>query len=63
MQNPLDGLTIQNYHTNTPTEIVDVDAAADLLHDDMPTITGSQKMVWPSLCAAMDMCSKQLIMD
>ena len=34
-----------------------------VLRDDMPTITGSRKMVWPSLCAAMDTWSKQLVVD
>ena len=60
---PLDTLEIQNYGTFTPAEIVDVDAAAGLLRDDMPIITGPRKMVWPSLCAAMDTRSKQLVVD
>ena len=60
---PLDALKIQNYRTFTPAEIADVDAAADLLRHDMPVITGSRKTVWPSLCAAMDVWSKQLVVD
>ena len=34
-----------------------------LLRDDMPIITGSRKTMWPSLCAAMDVWSKQLVVD
>ena len=65
IRTPLDALTIQNYRTCTPAEIVDVDAAVDLLRDGMPIITGSRKTVWPSLqlCAAMDVWSKQLAVD
>ena len=64
-RNPLDALKIPNYRTFTAAEIVDVNAAAHLglLRDDMPTITGSWKTVWPSLCAAMDVWSKQLVVD
>ena len=56
IRTPLDAFNIQNYRTFTPAEIliVDVNAAAHLLRDDMPTITGSRKTVWPSLCAAMN---------
>ena len=48
----------------THAEIVDMNAAAHLLHDDiiMPTITGSRKTVWPSLCAAMHVWSKRFAM-
>ena len=54
IRSPLDALKIKNYRAFTHAEIVDVNAAAQLLRDACPTITGSQKTVWPSLCAAMD---------
>jgi len=63
LRSPLDAVKIQNYRTFTHAEIVDANAAAHLLRDDMPTITGLQKTVWPSLCAAMDVWSKQLVVD
>ena len=63
MRSPLEAFNIKNYRTFTHAEIVDVNAAATLLRDDMPTITGSRKTVWPSLCAAMDVWSKQRVMD
>ena len=63
IRTPLGAFNIQNYRTFTHAEIVDVNAAAHLLCDDMPTITGSREMVWPSLCAAMNMWSEQLVMD
>ena len=63
IRTPLDALAIQNYRTFTPAEIVDVDAAADLLRDDMTIIIGSRKTVWPSLCAATDVWSTQLVVD
>ena len=47
-------LEFTNHRTFTPNEIADVQAAAGLLRDDVPTIIGSRKTVWPSLCAAMD---------
>ena len=40
-----------------------MDTAAQLLRDDMPTITGSRKTVWPSLCAAMHAWSEPLVTD
>ena len=63
IRTPLGALKIQNYRTFIPAEIVDVNAAAHLLRDDMLTITGSRKTVWRSLCAAMDAWSKQLVVD
>ena len=45
MRTPLEAFNIQNYFTFTHAEIVDVNAAAHLLRDDMPTITGSRKTV------------------
>ena len=45
IRTPLDAFNIQNYPTFTHAEIVDVNAAAHLLRDDMPTITGSRKTV------------------
>ena len=67
MRTPLDAFNIQNYRTFTHAGIVDVNADAHLLHDDivnnMPTITESRKTVWPSLCAAMNVWSEQLVMD
>ena len=63
IRTPLDALKIQNYRTFTPAEIVDVDEAAHVLRDDMPTITVLRKTVCPSLCAAMDAWSKQPVAD
>ena len=63
MRTPLEAFNIQNYRTFTHAEIVDVHVAAQLLRDDMPTITGSRKTVWPSLCAAMHVWSERLVMD
>ena len=63
MRSPLEAFNIKNYRTFTHAEIVDVNAAAHLLRDDMPTITGSRKTVWPSLCAAMHVWSETLVMD
>ena len=63
LRNPLDALKVQNYRTFTHAEIIDVNAAVHLLRDDMPTIIGSWKAVWPSLCAAIDVRSKQLVVD
>jgi len=63
MRSPLDAFNIKNYRTFTHAEIVDMNAAATLLRDDMPTITGSRKTVWPSLCAAMHAWSETLVMD
>ena len=40
LRSPLEAFNIKNYRTFTHAEIVDVDAAAQLLRDDMPTITG-----------------------
>ena len=62
LRSPLDAFKIKNYRTFTRAEIVDVDAAAQLLRDDMPTIAGSRKALWPSLCAAMHMWSETLVM-
>ena len=62
MRSPLAAFNIKNYRTFTHAEIVDVNAAAHLIREDMLTITGSRKTVWPSLCAAMDMWSEQLVM-
>jgi hypothetical protein len=63
LRSPLEAFNIKNYRTFTHAEIVDVNAAAQLLRDDMPTITGSRKTVWPSLCAAMHVWSETLVMD
>ena len=63
IRSPLDALKIKNYRTFTHAEIVDVNAAAQLLRDACPTITGSRKTVWPSLCAAMHVWSKRFVMD
>ena len=63
IRSPLNAWKIQNYRTFTAAEIVAVNAAAHLLRDDMPTITGSRKAAWPSLCAAMDVWSKQLVVE
>ena len=63
IRSPLDALKIKNYRTFTHAEIVDVNAAAQLLRDACPTITGSRKTVWPSLCAAMHVWGNTLVMD
>ena len=64
IRGPMDTFEITNYRTFTRAGIIDVNAAACLLRDDMPTICiiGSRKTVWPwpSLCAAMDAWSDQL---
>ena len=59
---PLEAFNIKKYRTFTHAEIVDVNAAAQLLRDDMHTITGLCKMVWPSLCAAMQAWSESFVM-
>ena len=41
IRSPLAAFNIKNYRTFTHAEIVDVNATAQLLRDDMPTITGS----------------------
>ena len=63
IRSPLDALKIKNYRTFTHAEIVDVNAAAQLLRDACPTITGSRKTVWPSLCEAMHVWGNTLVMD
>ena len=63
IRRPVDAFKITNYRTFTPAETVDVNTAACLLRDDMPTIAGSQKTVWPSLCISMGVWSEQLVMD
>ena len=63
IQSPLEAFNTKNYRTFTHAEIVDVNATAQLLRDDMPTITGSRKTVWPSLCVAMHAWSETLVMD
>ena len=63
IRSPLAAFDIKNYCTFTHAEIVDVNATAQLLRDDMPTITGSRKTVWPSLCAVMHVWSETLVMD
>ena len=63
LRSPLEAFNIKNYRTFTHAEIVDVNAAAQLLRDDMPTITGSRTTVWPSLCAAMQAWSESFVMD
>ena len=50
---PAAALKYTNRRAFSPIEIVDVQAAAGLLRDDMPTIIGSRKTVWPSMRAAM----------
>ena len=60
MRPTLEASNIKNYRTFTHAEIVDVNAAAALLRDDMPTISGSWSTVWPSLCAAVHVWSETL---
>ena len=51
LRRPLDALQIKNYRTFTPTEPVDVQAAADILtHDIMPIVRMSRPAAWPVLC-------------
>ena len=63
IRDPADAPKITNYRTFTPAEIVDLQPAACLLRDDMPTIIGSRRTVWPSLCTAMDDWSEQFVAD
>ena len=53
IRSPVDALKIPNCRTFSPIEIVDVNAAAAVIRDDMPDIAGPLRTVWPSLCAAM----------
>ena len=62
LRSPLEAFNIKNYRAFAHAEIVDVNATAQLLRDDMPTITGSRKTVWLSLCAAMHVWSETLVM-
>ena len=59
----MDAFKITNYRTFSPIEIADVQADAFLLRDDMPTVIGSRKAVWPSLCAAMDDWMERFVAD
>ena len=63
MRTPLTAYNVKNYRTFTHAKIVDMNAAAHLLCDDMPTITGLRNTLRLSLCAAMNMWSEQLVMD
>ena len=48
---PLDALNIKNYRTFTPTELIDVQAAADILtHDIMPIVRMTRPAALPALC-------------
>ena len=54
LRRPLDALKIKNFQTFTFTELVDVQAAADILtHDIMPIVRMTRRVAWPSLCDAM----------
>ena len=54
LRRPLDALQIKNYQTFTPTELIDVQAAADLLtHDIMPIVRMKRPVAWSALCAAL----------
>ena len=54
LRRPLDALKIKNFRTFTFTELVDVQAAADILtHDIMPIVRMTRRVAWPSLCDAM----------
>ena len=63
IRHPADAFKITNSRTFPPAEIVDVNAAACLLRDDMPTIIGPRKTARPSLCASMGVWSEQFVMD
>ena len=50
----LDALKIKNFLTFTPTERIDVQAAADILtHDIMPIVRMTQRAAWPALCETL----------
>ena len=54
LHRPLDALQIKNFQTFTPTELIDVQAAADILtHDIMHIMRMMRQVAWPSLCDAM----------
>ena len=51
LRGPLDALQIKNCRTFTATKLVDVQAAADILTEDiMPIVRMSRSTAWPSLC-------------
>ena len=51
LRRPLDALQIKNYRAFTPTELIDVQAAADILtHDIMPIVRMTRTAARPSLC-------------
>ena len=60
---PVDAFKVKNYRTLSAIEIVNVQAAAHLFRDDAPTIMGSGKTVWPSLCAAMGDWMERFVAD
>ena len=54
LRGPLDALKIKKYLTFTPTELVDVQDAADFLtHDIMPIVRMARPAAWPALCATL----------
>ena len=57
LRRPLDALKIKKYLTFTPTELIDVQAAADFLtHDIMPIVRMTRSAAWPALCATLAEC-------
>ena len=54
LRRPLDALKIKNYGAFTPTELIDVQAAADILtHGIMPIVRMTRPAAWPVLCATL----------
>ena len=54
LRRPFDALQIKIFRTFTPTELIDVQAAADIPADDiMPIVMITRRVAWPSLCVAM----------
>ena len=54
LRRPLDALPIKNYWTFTPTELTDVQAAANILtRDIIPIVRMTRTTAWPTLCDAL----------
>ena len=54
LRRPLDALKIKNYGAFTPTELIDVQAAADILtHGIMHIMRMSRPAAWPALCETL----------
>ena len=54
LRRPLDALQIKNYRAFTPTELIDVQTAADILtHDIMPIVRMTRPAARPALCETL----------